>query len=93
MKVLIVLTILAYASASFFAIDELKKMVPSYADRAQLEVLDKDQYTARSQIQQQINDIVRRQTQDIQVRKLSNFNYSGVQKRFSRYFFFGKQRI
>ena len=70
MKVFILLAIAALAavsSGSLFAIEELIDMVPSVTDRAQLQALSRDMDTPRVCIQQQVNVIVARQTQDIRV--------------------------
>ena len=70
MKFFILLAIAALtavSSGSLFAIEELIDLVPSVTDRAQLQALSRDMDTPRFSIQQQVNVIVARQTQEIQV--------------------------
>ncbi|VDM47925.1 unnamed protein product [Toxocara canis] len=49
-----------------FEIDDLQRMITNPADIRTLEMLDDDKITPRSQIQQQINEIVARQPQSVQ---------------------------
>lgn len=67
-SILYLAAVIVVSSSGFLEIDDLQKMVSSDDDRAQLEVLDDDKYTPRSQIQQQVNEIVQRQSQDVQVK-------------------------
>ncbi|VDD96512.1 unnamed protein product [Enterobius vermicularis] len=60
-----ILTI-AYAGGDIFAIRDLIPMLTNWTDRAQLEVLMRDQTTPRSQIQAQVQEIVARQSEDVQ---------------------------
>lgn len=68
-----ILTI-AYAGGDIFAIRDLIPMLTNWTDRAQLEVLMRDQTTPRSQIQAQVQEIVARQSEDVQVNSVNKFS-------------------
>ncbi|KHN82109.1 hypothetical protein Tcan_14847 [Toxocara canis] len=53
-------------SSALFEIDDLQRMITNPADIRTLEMLDDDKITPRSQIQQQVNEIVARQPQSVQ---------------------------